>query len=182
MYAAKDTWHMRRNSFYPYAQEDLSQIEQNRAFGYRPYGSTAVHAQQYAEKMLKDAIQSFDGFPPKTHNINMLMEELELHGIPLDQELYDKGTFLSNLYFDARYPDKGLSDIGEDTAELACEYSLEIVRYYDSFYLDEYGNVLRIPDQDDPPSNGRNGPDGKAGTGKGLLGRPGKKILKWPFR
>ena len=173
---------MKRNSFYSYALEDLSQIEQNRAFGYRPYGSTAVHAQQYAEKMLKDAIQSFDGFPPKTHNINMLMEELELHGIPLDQELYDKGTFLSNLYFDSRYPDKGLSNIDEDTAELACEYSLEIVGYYDSFYLDEDGNVLRILEQDNPQSNGRNGPGGMEEPRKRMLGRPRKKILRWPFK
>lgn len=68
---------MRRNSFYAYAQSDLQQMEINKEHGYIPYSNTCVAAQQYVEKMLKDKLQDFEDFPPKTHNIHVLMRHCQ---------------------------------------------------------------------------------------------------------
>lgn len=173
---------MKHNTFYPFAMEDLSQIEQNKAYGYKPYGSTAVHAEQYAEKMLKDAIQAFGQYPPRTHNINVLMEELEIQGIPIDQELYNKGAFLSNLYFSVRYPQSGMATVGEDTAELAYCYALEIVGYYDSFYLDDEGNIVRTVELKPSQSKNRKLANQAPVSKKGLFGKSDNKGRKRFFR
>jgi HEPN domain-containing protein len=127
---------MRRNSFYAYAQSDLQQMEINKEHGYIPYSNTCVAAQQYVEKMLKDKLQDFEDFPPKTHNIHVLMEALSESGIPIDDDLYDKATVLSSFYLSARYPDVRPADIGEESAESACQFAKQIVNYYESFEPD----------------------------------------------
>jgi hypothetical protein len=64
--------------FAGFAEEDLEQMEYNARDGFRLARSTCMHAQQYAEKMIKDRIVQIDSDePPKTHDLVVLLRILK---------------------------------------------------------------------------------------------------------
>ena len=134
-----------KGAFAAYAKADLEQMECNAKNGFFPALSTCMHAQQYAEKMLKEKIvELFGTEPEKTHNLKTLLGTILPSDYEVDPDLVLKASILSNYYMASRYPDfGGLDDITEDTAESAYQWSKEIVDFIDKIYKDDDG-LIRI--------------------------------------
>jgi len=75
------------------------------------------HAQQFFEKLLKGILEAHDVIPPKTHDIEYLVNRVKELGYKLpvsDQDI----MYISSIYFDTRYPpDLGLLPKGEPSKE-----------------------------------------------------------------
>jgi len=129
-----------------FAEDDFKQLEINMGEGFAPYQSTCVHAQQYAEKMLKEKQVEFGMDPRFEHNLVTILNELSVNGLPITEDIYSKASILSNYYMTARYPGYKDLEFGEETAAEAYQYSLDIVGYIDMFFMDEGGNIcMREP-------------------------------------
>ena len=130
-----------KGAFAAYAKADLEQMECNAKNGFFPALSTCMHAQQYAEKMLKEKLVEFGNDPRFEHNLVTILNELETIGIPMTEDIYAKASILSNYYMAARYPGYRDFEFGEETAEEAYCFALDVVSYADGFYIDEDGNI-----------------------------------------
>ena len=88
---------------------EKNQIDINSGKGYKNFAATCYHAEQYAEKVIKDRLWLFrDGFF-KTHRISFLVKDLaSCYYIPSDDrdflKILDKCYSLENLYMRSRYP------------------------------------------------------------------------------
>ena len=78
----------------------------------------AFHSQQAIEKSYKAALEEYDQFIPKTHNIITLSKKVEkIVEIDIDEDLIDQ---LNDLYIDSRYPtDVGFLPDGKPSVEKA---------------------------------------------------------------
>ncbi len=131
--------------FAGFAEEDLEQMEYNAKDGFRLARSTCMHAQQYAEKMIKDRIVQIDSDePPKTHDLVVLLRILKPSDGEIDEDILHKASILTYYYMGSRYPDFDVKEeMTEDAAEEAYRWSLEIVDYISRIIKDEVGK-LRI--------------------------------------
>ncbi len=134
---------VKKGDFEKFALEDLSQMEYNSKNGFEQASSTCMHAQQYAEKMIKGKIvELFDVEPEKTHNLRVLLAVILPEGYDLDPDMMMKAGVLSDYYMATRCPDfAGLSDISEETAEEAYRWSLEIASFISTIHKDENGKI-----------------------------------------
>ena len=131
--------------FAGFAEEDLEQMEYNAKDGFRLARSTCMHAQQYAEKMIKDRIVQIDSDePPKTHDLVVLLRILKPSDGEIDEDILHKASILTYYYMGSRYPDFDIKEeMTEEAAEEAYRWSLEIVDYISRIVKDESGK-LRI--------------------------------------
>lgn len=130
--------------FAKFAREDLEQMEYNATNGFRPAGTTCMHAQQYVEKMLKDKIvELYDAEPEKTHNLRVLLAAIVPDDSEIDPDIVMKAGILSDYYMATRYPDcGGLDEMDEETAEEAYHWAMEIVEYVLDIQRDDDGRVV----------------------------------------
>ena len=134
-------------SFRDFARADLEQMEYNAKNGFQPALSTCMHAQQYAEKMLKEKyVELFGREPQRTHNLKTLLGYILPNDYDIDEDIIMKAGILSNYYMASRYPDFGGADeIDEEAAEEAYMWSLEIVEFIGAIGKDNEGDIVTRP-------------------------------------
>ena len=126
--------------FSGFAKTDYEQYTQNKECHHNePFASTCYHAQQYAEKSLKDAISACGGSFSPTHNLTKLVRNLSLltNTDMTDSEYNDimrRSSFLTRLYDDSRYPNTHGRDrtFTVDDAETATDDAEIIARWAES--------------------------------------------------
>ncbi|MEB3772077.1 MAG: HEPN domain-containing protein [Desulfurococcales archaeon] len=91
----------------------------------RDFDYSTFHSQQATEKALKALLIAYHKRPPRTHNIGILINELELIGVETKQILQAK--ILTDYAVEARYPDFEDKFTTEEALELARK-TLEWVR------------------------------------------------------
>jgi len=119
-------------------------MEFNASNGFQPAMSTCMHAQQYAEKMIKEKyVELFDSEPDRTHNLKILIGQILPEDYKVDADIILKAGMLSSYYMASRYPDYGgTEEITEETAEEAYRWSLEIVGLIDRIHRDADGKIV----------------------------------------
>jgi HEPN domain-containing protein len=119
-------------------------MEFNASNGFQPAMSTCMHAQQYAEKMIKEKyVELFDSEPDRTHNLKILIGQILPEDYKVDADIILKAGMLSSYYMASRYPDYGgTKEITEETAEEAYRWSLEIVGLIDRIHRDADGKIV----------------------------------------
>ena len=133
-------WPMRYKvgDFRSFAEEDLAQLKLNRQFGFELGKSSCVHAQQYAEKMIKEKTVELGEDPRFDHNLVTLLNVLSEIGMEISEDLYLKSSVLTSYYIAARYPGSTEVEFNPETAEEAYSYALEIGEYMESHSLETY--------------------------------------------
>lgn len=95
-----------KGAFYGFARTDYEQYTQNKdSHDNEPFASTCYHAQQYAEKSLKDAISTCGGIFNPTHNLTKLARTLSLltktnTTDTIYNDIMRRSSFLTRLYDD----------------------------------------------------------------------------------
>ena len=119
-------------------------MEFNASNGFQPAMSTCMHAQQYAEKMIKEKyVELFDSEPDRTHNLKILIGQILPEDYKVDADIILKAGMLSSYYMASRYPDYGgTKEITEEAAEEAYRWSLEIVGFIDRIHRDADGKIV----------------------------------------
>ena len=118
----------KRGEYLAKALEDLEQIQNNANFGYRPYGPTCSHVQQYVEKMLKEKIVELGADPRFEHSLGVLLDEVsKLSGVSFSPDLYLMCSTLEEYYFAGRYPTKSKIVFSEELTLEAIDYGNRIV-------------------------------------------------------
>ena len=135
---------LEKGSFLEFAKADLDQMEFNAINGFQPALSTCMHAQQYAEKMIKEKhVELFGTEPERTHNLKTLIGHILPEDCEIDADLILKAGMLSSYYMASRYPDYGgTEEITEETAEEAYRCSVEIVEFIDKIRKDAEGKIV----------------------------------------
>ena len=112
------------------ARDDLDTMRILAAQGYEPANTASFHAQQYAEKMIKDTFSLFDLPVPLEHNITVLLTILnEDAHVEIPEDIMFYAATIESIYLSARYPDEETGEvvqISPESAENACNYSLLI--------------------------------------------------------
>lgn len=82
----------------------------------------AFHSQQAIEKSLKAVLEEEESEVPRTHNILVLREKVELYiTLKIEQEIFDE---INELYIDSRYPtDLGLLPNGKPTKKVSQKFN-----------------------------------------------------------
>lgn len=129
-----ERWYMRPNkgAYRRDAEEDLEQLLYNKKDGFRLAKSSCVHAQQYAEKMIKDKIVDFDVDPQKIHDLVTLLFKLsDISSTKIDDDILFLAGSLSRFYISLRYPCPEPITASPEDAENAFEWAIEIVDWVD---------------------------------------------------
>lgn len=115
------------------AEIDLRQILRNEPYGYDPYESTCVHAQQYAEKMLKEALVILGRDPNFIHSLETLVGEVsDASGIDAPSDIVMYASTLDQYYINVRYPSRTSVYVDAEVAEEAFLYAKAIVEWSES--------------------------------------------------
>ena len=119
-----------------FALNDLEQMDINRLQGFKPLVSTCYHAQQYAEKMMKEGLVRLKINPPQTHDLTALLKLFPENSIPEDIFLY--ASVLNPYMVTARYPTTVRpSDFSTELAEEAYDFAILIGKWIFSM-IDEH--------------------------------------------
>ncbi len=89
---------------------------------------SAFHSQQAAEKSLKAVLISLGVRPPKTHQIEMLLELLSEKGVDVDSLKRYEPEILSTYAVESRYPDFE-EEPSEEEAEEALNIANKVVEW-----------------------------------------------------
>ncbi|MCL2321781.1 MAG: HEPN domain-containing protein [Oscillospiraceae bacterium] len=137
-------------NYYDIARNDLFfakvGIEANLEKGIDGYNNCATSCSQAAEKFLKHLFVIFDlTFErelSETHNLNALVREL-LKSFPEIEVLQKQCRFLTNYYFEDRYPGDNFKWVDYDTVKLCYQYANDIKEVVDSIINNpNYGQKL----------------------------------------
>ena len=84
------------------------------------------HCQQYAEKLLKSVLYSYDADIPRTHDLSYLLKLInEKH--PLQERLFELVEIIGDYSVAVRYP-FALEEPTQEDAEAAYDAALEIAK------------------------------------------------------
>ena len=97
------------------------------------------------EETLKEKQVEFGYDPRFEHNLVTILNELGTIGIPISEDIYAKASILSNYYMAARYPGYRDLEFGEETAEEAYLFAMDVVEYISRYYADNGKLCVREP-------------------------------------
>lgn len=98
-----------------YADDDLEAAEILLTHDSPKISAAAFHCQQAAEKYLKAFLVSYNHQPPRTHNLEALLDVAVEYNDALE-ELYNAVVALAPFAVGIRYPGEGISATEEDAA------------------------------------------------------------------
>lgn len=103
------SWNRRRHPYRRFACFERDQIDVNVDADYRAYAASCYHAEQYAEKVIKDRLWCFKSEFYRIHKLSVLATDLALcYGIkesdPVMKDILERCYNLDDLYQRSRYP------------------------------------------------------------------------------
>ena len=118
------------------ALDDYHTLQLLASNGFEPANTVCFHAQQYAEKMVKEKMTQLNIPVPKFHSITVLLNILnEDGGIVAPADIVFAAGNLESIYITSRYPDDDgqIVELSPETAENAYDYAISIVNWLESF-------------------------------------------------
>ena len=102
--------------------------EAEECFKKKIYWLTCFHAHQATEFFLRALLLDKAGSYPFTHDLAILLNDVESMGFDVPDEVYDAAEFLTPHYLTSRYPRRRVIEYGERRGLLCLKYSKIIVK------------------------------------------------------